>query len=59
MMIDSVRRIDRVNPQRIVNEAVSWGLMKNAAERVFEEIFTPLLSALEGTVSELEPPVGR
>jgi serine/threonine-protein kinase HipA len=47
MTIDSVQRTDRVTVERIGEEASTWGISRNRAREVIEEILTALPGAVE------------
>jgi len=53
MGIDSVRRIDRVTPDRVVNEAVSWGMPRTRASDVVEATLRDLAAGIDSVASEL------
>lgn len=58
MYVDSVQRADRVTADRIVNEAVGWGLSRRSAEESVVDVLDRLpaaISAAAGEVDSLPP----
>lgn len=52
MYVDDVRRTDRVTADRIVNEAVRWGMSKRRAAEVVEEVLAGAPEAAEAARRE-------
>lgn len=59
MHVDHVRRIDRVTTDRIVNEAMAWGMSKTRAATAIESVVEALPAALNDAEREAPfPPAG-
>jgi serine/threonine-protein kinase HipA len=54
MSIDSVQRIDRVTADRIVNEAVKWGMSRRRASLTVTDILDRLPAAADAAQDETE-----
>jgi hypothetical protein len=54
MYIDNVQRLERVTAERIVNEAVSWGLSRRRAHEVVGDFLERLPSAVERASDETD-----
>ena len=54
MYVDDVRRTDRVNGARLVNEAVAWGLGRDRATQVVREVLDGLPAAMARAREETE-----
>lgn len=54
MHIDDVRRIDRVSGDRLVNEAVGWGLPRGDAEEIVIDLLTRAPEAIESALESIE-----
>ncbi|MGZ5299812.1 MAG: HipA domain-containing protein [Actinomycetota bacterium] len=52
MYVDDVRRTDRVTAERIVNEAVDWGMSRRRAAEVVEEVIARAPKAAESARRE-------
>ncbi|MGZ5213261.1 MAG: HipA domain-containing protein [Actinomycetota bacterium] len=52
MYVDDVRRTDRVTAERIVNEAVDWGMSRRRATEVVEEVMARAPKAAESARRE-------
>jgi hypothetical protein len=53
MRIDKLELIDRVTIQRILNEAASWGLSRDAAQEVAADLIQRLPDAVSLASSEI------
>jgi len=58
MYVDSVRRIDQVKGQRIVNEAASWGIRRDLAKQIVANTLHNVGVAIDNMDSGLEAPPG-
>lgn len=52
MYIDSAQRTTRVTSERLVNEAVSWGISRKVAAGTVDEMLSRMPSALEAALDE-------
>ncbi len=52
MYIDNVRRMDRVTADRIVNEAVGWGMSRLRATDIIDQLIDAVPSAIEWAADE-------
>jgi hypothetical protein len=52
MLIDSVRRLDRVTVPRIVQEAAAWGIPRDRAEAVVSDLLDRVQAAIDRVVDE-------
>lgn len=52
MYVDSVQKADRVTSERIVEEAAGWGLRREIAERVVEDVLDRILDAVMSAAAE-------
>lgn len=52
--IDDVRRIDRVSGDRLVNEAVGWGLPRGHAEEIVVDLLNRAPEAIESARESIE-----
>lgn len=52
MYIDSVQRTDRVTLERMLNEAVSWGMSRAGAQATIEDLIDRLPAATERAAAE-------
>jgi hypothetical protein len=52
MYVDDVRRIDRVFFDRIVNEAISWGLSRTRVIDIVSEMVSSIPEAVELAAAE-------
>lgn len=56
MFIDEIQMVDRVRPERIVQEATSWGLSQDQAEETVYALLARLPESVAATVDELGTP---
>ena len=54
MHVDSIQLMERVTTDRLLNEAVSWGLRRDAAETIVHELLERLPAAIEAASREIE-----
>lgn len=54
MYVDTVQRADRVTADRIVNEAVRWGLSKRSAEEAVFDVLDQLPAAASAAAEEVD-----
>jgi serine/threonine-protein kinase HipA len=54
MYVDTVQRADRVTADRIVNEAVRWGLSKRSAEEAVFDVLDRLPAAASAAAEEVD-----
>lgn len=52
MHVDTVRRVDRVTAERIVNEASRWGIRRQRAEGIVGDLVKRLPDAVEAAATE-------
>ena len=52
MYVDSVQKADRVTAERIVNEAVSWGMTRRSVEEIVSDALDRLPVAVSAAASE-------
>ena len=52
MYIDNVRRTNRVTAERIANEAVRWGLSRETATQIIEELLDKAPEAIASARNE-------
>lgn len=53
MFIDDVQTVDRVRFERIVSEAMSWGVGKDLVEETVHAVLDRLSEAFEATADEI------
>jgi serine/threonine-protein kinase HipA len=54
MYVDSVQKADRVTAERIVNEAVRWGLSRGSAEEAVFDVLNRLPTAVSAAAGEID-----
>ena len=54
MHIDNVHRTNRVTAARLVNEAASWGIPRNRAREVIDELLANAPNAIERAADATE-----
>ncbi len=59
MYVDSVQKADRVTADRIVNEAIRWGMTRRSVEEIVSDSLDRLPAAVSGAADEIEglPPM--
>jgi serine/threonine-protein kinase HipA len=59
MYVDSVQKADRVTADRIVNEAIRWGMTRRSAEEIVSDSLDRLPAAVSGAAGEIDglPPM--
>lgn len=54
MYVDSVRKADRVTPERVITEAARWGIRRPRAQEIVSDVLDRLPAAVNGAADEIE-----
>ena len=54
MYVDSVQKADRVTADRIVNEAIRWGMTRRSAEEIVSDSIDRLPAAVSSAAGEID-----